>query len=83
MASGIFNRMKANALNKVIDFEADSFKMALLTNAYTFDADHNEWGDAGVSANEASGTGYTAGGKALTTLAVTQDDTNDRAKWYK
>lgn len=78
MASGIYNRFKANVLNKVVDWEADTIDVALLDNSHAFDADNNVWGD--VSANEISGTGYTAGGETLANAAVTQDDTNDRAK---
>lgn len=38
----------------------DTIKLAFLTDAYTFDRTHQFWDD--VSANEVSGTGYTAGG---------------------
>ncbi len=75
MASGVYNRFKYNLMKKLIDLSTDTIKCALLTNAYTFDADHDVWTD--VSANEVSGTGYTAGGKDLTSLSVTQDDTDD------
>lgn len=55
-----------------IDFLSDDIRLALVTNAYTPDlAAHDFWND--VVANEASGTGYTANGLALSskTLAVT------------
>lgn len=43
--------------------------LALVTSSYTFSAAHTIWGDA--SANEvASGDGYTTGGAAIGTLAV-------------
>ena len=77
MASGIYNRYKANLMNKVVDMEADTIKCALLSSSHSFNADNNTWSD--ISANEVSGTGYTAGGASLTTPAVTQDDTNDKA----
>lgn len=70
MASGIYNRFKANLMNKVVDLEADSIKLALLDNSHSFSAAHNVWSD--VSANEVSGTNYTAGGAALSGAAVTQ-----------
>lgn len=76
MSSGIYNRFKANLMNKEIDLEGDSIKVMLLENTYTFDASHNVIGD--VSGHEASGDGYTAGGQALSGKAVTQGATT---KW--
>jgi len=78
MASGVYNRFKANLANKIVDIEGDTLKIALLDSNHSFDADHNTWAD--VSANEVSGTGYTAGGQALSNASVTQDNTNDLAK---
>jgi hypothetical protein len=52
------------AFNKEIDWDTDTIKVALVTSSYTPDQDaHDYWND--VSANEASGTGYTAGGATL------------------
>jgi len=76
MASGIYNRFKANLMNKVVDLEADTIKVMLLNNSHAFTATHNVIGD--VSANEVSGTGYTAGGATLAGKAVTQAATT---KW--
>ena len=70
MASGIYNRFKANLMNKIVDLEADTIQVALLDNSHTFSAAHNVWTD--VSANEISGTGYTANGEVLAGAAVTQ-----------
>ena len=70
MASGIYNRFKANILNKEIDCEADTIKAALLNNSHSFTATHNTWSQ--VSGNEISGTGYTTGGATLAGKAVTQ-----------
>lgn len=70
MASGIYNRFKANLMNKIVDLEADVIQVALLDNSHTFSAAHNVWTD--VSANEISGTGYTANGEVLAGAAVTQ-----------
>lgn len=69
MANGLYLPTFEAALEntKAIDLAGDTFKMALVTSSYTADFDaHDEWAD--VSANEASGTGYTAGGQALTTV---------------
>lgn len=60
------------------------FKVGLVKDTYTPNADDNLWGDAGVSSNEiATGNGYSAGGAAVTSDSTgfptnTEDDTNDR-----
>jgi len=83
MASGIFNRMKANLMNKLVDLSngGDAIRVALLDNNHVFNPDNNTFAD--VSANEllSSGTGYTSGGELLANQAVTQDDINDLAKF--
>lgn len=53
-----------------------TLKVALM-NGYTFDETHSFWSD--VSASEATGTGYTAGGQAVDNVTVTQSDANDGA----
>lgn len=53
-----------------------TLKVALM-NGYTFDETHAFWSD--VSASEASGSGYTAGGQAIDNESVTQSDANDGA----
>jgi len=70
MASGIYNRFKANLMNKEVDLEADTIKVMLLDSNHSFTATHNTLSD--VSANQITGTGYTAGGAALASKAVTQ-----------
>lgn len=57
----------------------DTFKVALSTATIT--ADGATLGYSDISAQEISGSGYTAGGTALTSLAVSQDDTNNWGKW--
>ena len=83
MASGIYNRFKANLMNKEIDMEADTIKCMLLDNSHSFSAAHNVIGD--VSGNEISGSGYSAGGAALANKAVTQAATTkfdaDNTAW--
>ncbi len=81
MASGIYNRFKANLMNKVVDMEADTIKCALLDNVHTFSAGATVW-TSGVDVNEIAGTGYTAGGatlagKAVTEAATTKFDATD------
>jgi hypothetical protein len=64
MASKLYGQFLSQALNKEIDWDTDTIKVALLTNSYTPDQDaHNYFDD--VVANEVTGTGYTAGGNTL------------------
>ncbi len=70
MASGMYNRFKADLLNGEMDLEGDTVKVMLLDNSHSFSATDNVIGD--ISGNEISGTGYTAGGATLTSKAVTQ-----------
>lgn len=57
------------------DYLSDDLRMALVGSAYTPNADtHDFWDD--VSANEISGTGYSAGGQALASKTVTQTAAN-------
>ena len=76
MASGMYDRFKANLMNKIVDLEADTVKVMLLDNSHAFTTTHNVIGD--VSANQITGTGYTAGGATLASMAVTQGTTT---KW--
>lgn len=65
MASKLYGQFLSQALNKEIDWDTDTIKVALLTNSYTPDQDaHNYWDD--VNTYQVTGTGYTAGGAALT-----------------
>lgn len=74
MASGIYERFKANILNKECDMEADTIKVMLLNNSHSFTATHNT--KSQIVANElASGNGYTTGGATLAGKAVTQGAT--------
>ena len=70
MASGMYDRFKANMMNKEVDLEADTVKVMLLDDSHSFTTTHNVIGD--VSANEIAGAGYSAGGATLAGKAVTQ-----------
>lgn len=76
MANQLYNNFKKNIMNGAIDLDTDTIKVALVTSAYTINIDTHEFFSS--ITNEVSGTGYTAGGKTLTTPAVTEDTTNDR-----
>lgn len=57
------------ALNKEVDWDTDTIKVALATSSYTPSQDADDyWND--VVANEVSGTGYTATGITLTTKTI-------------
>lgn len=82
MAEGditFYNRAKKELLDGNIDLVTDTIKVALLAS-HTPNIDTHEFFDD-VSADEVSGTGYTAGGATLGTKATTADNTNDRASF--
>lgn len=76
MSSKLYGQFLSQALNKEIDWDSDTIKVALLTNAYTPNQDtHNYYDD--VVASQVTGTGYTAGGLTLTNKTNTYvPDTN-------
>lgn len=70
---GLTNTFIAKSLAGDIDFDTDTFKIALYTN----DATLNASTPAYTTTNEVVGTGYVAGGNTLTGATVTQDDDAD------
>ena len=69
MASGIYNRFKADLMNKVVDLEADTINVALYDNSHAFTATDTTY----TTTNELATTGgYTQGGQALAGKAVTE-----------
>jgi hypothetical protein len=75
MASLIYTSALYDGLTGAIDFDTDTFKVMLVTSAYTEDKDTHL--KRSSVTNEVTGTGYTAGG-ATATITVTKDTTNDR-----
>ena len=81
MAEGdgvIYNTFKELVMEGIYDLSTggDTLQVALVTG-YTPNIDtHVDWAD--VSANEETGTGYTADGITLTSQDVTMDTGNDR-----
>lgn len=72
MASKLYGQFLLKALNKEVDWDTDTIKVALVSSAYTPNQDtHDYWDD--VAANEVSGTGYTAGGLTLAGKTATYD----------
>jgi hypothetical protein len=75
MASLIYNSALDDMARALVDFDTDAFKCMLTTSAYTENKDtHTKRSDI---TNEVAGTGYTAGGAAVT-VTVTKDTVNDR-----
>jgi hypothetical protein len=80
MAEGdgfIYNDFKEQILIAGHNLETAAIKVALFSASYVPNID-TDTTLAGLS-NQCSGTGYTAGGQALTGLAVTLDLANNRA----
>lgn len=80
MAEGditFYNAAKKKILDNDIDFAADTIKLALVAS-HTPNIDTHDFFDD-VSADQVSGTGYTAGGATLGSKTVTVDTTNDQA----
>lgn len=75
MSSGIYNRLKANLMNKVVDLEGDTIKVTLYDNSHSFTATDTDY----TTDNELASTGgYTQGGMTLANAAVTEAATT---KW--
>jgi hypothetical protein len=76
MPSKLYGNFLAKALNKEVDWDSDTIKVALLSSSYTADQDaHDYFND--VSSFEISGTGYTTGGVTLTSKTITYDSANN------
>lgn len=71
MASKLYGSFLQKALNKEVDWDTDTIKVALTTSSYTPNQDtHDYFNDV---TNEVSGTGYTAGGNTLASKTNTYD----------
>jgi len=84
--SGVYCAFKADLALANIKVTTAALKCALMTsthNAASFDDTKKVWAD--VSANETSGTGYTAGGQAVTMtvteVTVTKLDIETSTTW--
>jgi hypothetical protein len=72
MASKLYGKFIQKALNKEVDWDSDTIKVALLTSSYTPNQDVHDYFDD-VVANEVTGVGYTAGGETLASKTSTYD----------
>lgn len=76
MASLIYNSAVRDNIVGNIDFDTDTFWAMLTTSAYTENKDtHTKRSDV---TSEVTGTGYTAGGQAITATVAAVDTANDR-----
>jgi len=60
-----------NLAQKLVDIDSDTLKVALFS-AYTYAATHQYFADALAAGTQASGTGYTSGGVALSSVTWTR-----------
>lgn len=71
MADLIYDSFKRDIMDGTIDLDTDTINIALVTSSYTAAATDDKWSD--VSANEVTGTGYTAKGITLSGVSVSAD----------
>jgi hypothetical protein len=71
ITTALCTSFKKELLEAEHDFTADTFKLALFTNSASLDATTTAYS----ATNEVTGTGYTAGGATLTTVAPTTSGT--------
>lgn len=68
MADMLYTNFKKYTVNGTIDLDSDTFYIALLSSSYSPSASNDTFSD--VSSYEITGTGYTAGGIALTGVTL-------------
>lgn len=71
ITTALCTSFKKELLEAEHDFTADTFKLALFTNSASLDATTTAYS----ATNEVTGTGYSAGGATLTTVAPTTSGT--------
>lgn len=76
MPSKLYGNFLSKALNKEVDWDSDTIKVALLTSSYTPNQDTHDYFDD-VSSYEVTGTGYTAGGATLGSKTLTYDNSSN------
>ena len=74
----LYNNYRTRQLNgNAVNYSSDTIKVALLTASYTPDyTNHKFYSDL---TNEVVGTGYSAGGVALSGVTVTEDDVTPKS----
>jgi len=66
--------------NKEVDLNSDTIKVSLHTSSYTPNQDTHQYWDVSVT-NEASGSGYTAGGATIGTPTFSYDGPSNTFKF--
>lgn len=77
MASANFRNLPDHLARAAINFASDSFKV-LLVSSVPSEANLDAWVNRSDVTNEVTGTGYTAGGVAVTATVGSLDTTNNR-----
>lgn len=67
----LYGKVFLSAFNKEIDLDSDSIKVMLCSSSYIPNQDTHQYKSSVT--NEITGTGYTAGGAALTSVTVSYD----------
>jgi len=79
MANLLYNNMLNSLMVGEHDFSASTLKLALLSDSYTPNAFHSF---TEIMSNEISGAGYTAGGKTLANVTLTNGEINgEHVQW--
>lgn len=65
MSSKLYGNFLSKSLNKEVDWDTDTIKVALLTNTYTPNQDTHDYFDDVVASEVTGATGYTSGGITL------------------
>lgn len=76
----IYNSAKQRILSGDINLTSDTLKVALLTNAYTPNADTHEFRSS-ITNEVANGNGYTTGGQTLSGKVFSKDNTADEGRF--
>lgn len=69
VSAKLYGKFMLSLHNKEVDIDTDSLKAMLCTSSYAPDQDAHDYKDDVT--NEITGTGYTAGGVALSSVTVT------------
>jgi hypothetical protein len=80
MANQASNKIKYLLATAAINFSTHTFKMILMQSGFAFNKDtHHYYADV-VGSELGNGNGYATLGATLAGVAVTEDDTDDRAE---
>jgi hypothetical protein len=82
MASHVLDNAKEQLLLGTLDFSTDDIRVALMMTNTTVDTEKDKALVSGYTTlDEFDGSGYTTGGVALTSEAVTEDGANNRGEF--